>query len=443
MPKYLIQLSQCHFDFRIPELESLAELHNIDIDFKSIKYDANYPYLIIDLPDAKTAALLIQRSILTTGIYELYSEGQTYDDIFKNINNDFAKLSQDEEFSKKTMKFQLHTSNKRSKYTMPEMVEIFNDFAVLNIKNKISLKSPQVIFQIFEHYKDVSDETPSMIYFTRLVQLSLRSTGVLDKLRLNKRPYIGTTTFEPELSLVTCNLSLVKPFRFVYDPFCGTGGFLTAAATIDSNTLVLGSDMDGRMLRGNSSKGSTSEHLNTRKNKTSNEAGLEEHIQNLRISKNVQGIALNFEYYKQSPQLVSLLTMDFTHNALRSDLTIDSIMCDPPYGIREGIKVLGSDNPETLNKSRHSMKEGKLAYLHEDYIASKKQYSLDELIIDILKFAQARLPKNGRLAFWVPTKDKKGVDTLVLNEYDDLKLLYNCTQDFNQWSRRVLVYKKM
>lgn len=443
MPKYLIQLSQCHFDFRIPELESLAELHNIDIDFKSIKYDANYPYLIIDLPDAKTAALLIQRSILTTGIYELYSEGQTYNDIFKNINNDFAKFSQDEEFSKKTMKFQLHTSNKRSKYNMPEMVEIFNDFAVLNIKNKISLKSPQVIFQIFEHYKDVSDETPSMIYFTRLVQLSLRSTGVLDKLRLNKRPYIGTTTFEPELSLVTCNLSLVKPFRFVYDPFCGTGGFLTAAATIDSNTLVLGSDMDGRMLRGNSSKGSTSEHLNTRKNKTSNEAGLEEHIQNLRISKNVQGIALNFEYYNQSPQLVSLLTMDFTHNALRSDLTIDSIMCDPPYGIREGIKVLGSDNPETLNKSRHSMKEGKLAYLHEDYIASKKQYSLDELIIDILKFAQARLPKNGRLAFWVPTKDKKGVDTLVLNEYDDLKLLYNCNQDFNQWSRRVLVYKKM
>ncbi|CAI8505852.1 unnamed protein product [Hanseniaspora opuntiae] len=79
MPKYLIQLSQCHFDFRIPELESLAELHNIDIDFKSIKYDANYPYLIIDLPDAKTAALLIQRSILTTGIYELYSEGQTYE----------------------------------------------------------------------------------------------------------------------------------------------------------------------------------------------------------------------------------------------------------------------------------------------------------------------------------------------------------------------------
>lgn len=443
MPKYLIQLSQCHFDFRIPELESLAELYNISVDFKSIQYDVHYPYLIIDLPDAKTAALLIQRSILTTGIYELYSEGKTYDEIFMNINNDFSTLIKDEEFNKKTMKFQLHTSNKRSKYTMPEMVDIFNEFAVLNIKNKINLKSPQVIFQIFEHYKDVADETPSVIYFTRLVQLSLRSTGILDKLRLNKRPYIGTTTFEPELSLVTCNLSLVKPFRFVYDPFCGTGGFLTAAATIDENTLVLGSDMDGRMLRGNSTKGSTSQHLNNRKNKTPNEVGLEEHIQNLKISKNVQGIALNFEYYKQSHQLVSLLTMDFTHNALRSNLPIDSIMCDPPYGIREGIKVLGSDNPDTLNNSRHSMKDGKLAYLHEDYIASKKQYSLDELIIDILKFAQARLPKNGRLAFWVPTKDKRGMDTFVLSEYDDLKLLYNCTQDFNQWSRRVLVYKKI
>ncbi|KAF0274092.1 hypothetical protein FOG51_01049 [Hanseniaspora uvarum] len=443
MPKYLLQLSQCHLEFRIPELESLAELYNIDIDFKAVKYDANYPYLIIDLPNSESAKLLVQRSILTNGIYELFSEGPTYKEIFKNINKDFDELLLDEDFNKKSMKFQLHTSNKRSKYTMPEMVEIFNEFAVLNIKNKINLKSPEVIFQIFEHYKEVTDETPCTIYFTKLVQLSLRSKGILDKLRLNKRPYIGTTTFEPELSLVTCNLSLVKPFKFVYDPFCGTGGFLTAAATIEKNTLVLGSDMDGRMLRGNSSKSSTSEHLNNRKNKTPNEVGLEEHIQNLKISKNVQGIALNFEYYKQSHQLVSLLTMDFTHNALRSNLSIDSIMCDPPYGIREGIKVLGSDNQDIINNSKHSMKDGKLAYLHEDYIASKKQYSLDELIIDILKFAQARLPKNGRLAFWVPTKDKRGLDTLVLDEYDDMKLLYNCSQDFNQWSRRVLVYKKV
>ena len=324
---------------------------------------------------------------------------------------------------------------------MPEMVEIFNKFACLNIKNKINLKSPDVVFQIFEHYQEVTDTTPGIIYFTKLVQLSLRSNNILDKLRLNKRPYIGTTTFEPELSLVTCNLCLVKPFKFVYDPFCGTGGFLTAAAAIEPTSLIIGSDMDGRMLRGNSSKSSTSTHLANRKNQTPNEIGIEEKIEGLRLGK--QGIELNFEYYGQTRQLMSLMTMDFTHNALRKGLVVDSIMCDPPYGIREGIKVLGTDDVSVLQNSKVSMKEGKLAYLHEDYIASKKQYSLDALIVDILKFGQERLPKNGRLAFWVPTKDKKGVDTLVLEEFDDLKLLYNCKQDFNQWSRRVLAYKKM
>ena len=54
----------------------------------------------------------------------------------------------------------------------------------------------------------------------------------------------------------------------------------------------------------------------------------------------------NFKQYGTSGNFIDVLTMDFTHNALRKDFQIDSIVCDPPYGVREGLRVLGAKNEE-------------------------------------------------------------------------------------------------
>ncbi|XBW35477.1 hypothetical protein QEN19_001050 [Hanseniaspora menglaensis] len=455
MPKYLIHLAQCNFDFRRPELESLAELYNVEYlipngnnnVFTELDAFQTAPYLILNLENDFAAFNLVKRSILTMGIYELYGSGQDYDSIISQIasqkteNCSFKQFLGQKETVLKTMRFQLHTSGARSKYTMTEQIKKFNKFEALNIQNKISLKAPDIIYQLFENFDTPESELPSKVFFTRLVTLSLRSKNILDNLRLNKRPYIGTTTFEPELSLVTCNLALVKPYKLTYDPFCGTGGFLSTCATIEPKSMVIGSDLDGRMIRGGSSKSSTNSHITGRKNKNENE-DLEKLVGKLEIqNKKVQGVRLNFKHYKQEEQLLGLMTMDFTHNSLRSSLKIDSIICDPPYGIREGIKVLGSKNGQE-EKSKYAMRDGKLAYLADDYVAAKKQYSLDELMIDILKYADSRLPLNGRLAFWVPLANAKGIETFVMKKEGGLVLKYNCVQEFNNWARRLLVYVK-
>ncbi|OBA27509.1 tRNA guanosine-2'-O-methyltransferase [Hanseniaspora valbyensis NRRL Y-1626] len=421
MPTYLIHLAQCNYDFRRPELESLAELYNINYlkpngdknIFENLETDQLNPYLILELENEQDAINLIKRSILTMGIYELYGRNIDYDSIINQINNqEFDsspfKKSKKMEPENMTMKFQLHTSGARSKYTMPEQIEKFNKFESLNLKNKINLKKPDIIYQLFENFETPDASSPLEVFFARLVTLSLRSQNILENLRLNKRPYIGTTTFEPELSLVTCNLALVRPYKLTYDPFCGTGGFLTTCAAIEPASMVIGSDLDGRMIRGGSSK---------------------------------SRVRLNFKHYKQEEQLLGLFTMDFTHNSLRSSLTIDAIICDPPYGIREGIKVLGCKNGQP-EKSQFAMKDGQLAYLADDYVAAKKQYSLDALMVDILEFADSRLPVGGRVAFWVPLANSKGIETLVVEEKGGLILKYNCVQSFNNWSRKLLVYVK-
>lgn len=454
MPTYLIHLAQCNYNFRRPELESLAELFQVDYlksngninVFEQLELHHSNPYLILELESELDAYNLIKRSILTMGVYEVYGKGPTYDSIIKQIQDEdkspFRQHLSEESNKQKTMKFQLYTSGARGKYTMPEQITKFNLFEALNIQNKINLKNPDTTYQLFETFETPDASNPSEVYFTRLVALSLRSQNILENLRLNKRPYIGTTTFEPELSLVTCNLALVKPYKLTYDPFCGTGGFLSTCAALEPGSMIIGSDLDGRMIRGGSSKSSTNTHILNRKNKNENDSVEKLNYSFAKLNKrNAEGVRLNFEHYGNEKQLLGLMTMDFTHNSLRSSLKIDSIICDPPYGIREGIKVLGCKNGQP-EKSKYAIRDGKLAYLADDYIAAKKPYCLDELMVDILKFADSRLPINGRVAFWVPLANAKGIETLVLEEEGDLILLYNCVQQFNNWARRLLVYVK-
>lgn len=269
------------------------------------------------------------------------------------------------------------------------------------------MKDAQQIFTVIEEYEPLNDnvagETPLRVFFGREVQKSDRLRGALEKYDLKKRPYKGTTSFEAELSLVSANIAQVKPGTIMYDPFAGTGSFLVAGGHYQA--MVIGSDIDGRMIRG---KGS-------------------------------QTIRANFKKYGESLQFLDVMTMDFTHNALRNDLAIDTILCDPPYGIRESIKVLGARDPERFAGKEDLEIDGKKAYLHRDYIPTKKPYSLDALLDDLLEFASQRLPLNGRLAFWMPVANDENIQTIT-PLHSNLELKYNCVQEFNKWSRRLLVY---
>ena len=88
-----------------------------------------------------------------------------------------------------------------------------------------------------------------------------------------------------------------------------------AAAHFGASTL--GSDIDPRSFRGReATKGSS--------------------------SKNPMGLLTNFQQYGTVNNFVDAFTSDLTNTPLRLNQYLDGIVCDPPYGVREGLKVLGT-----------------------------------------------------------------------------------------------------
>lgn len=395
-----------HLNFRRAELESLADLYNIELDLKS--YNENSPFLILDLDNEEQAKQLVERSILCKAIYEYWGYATNYPMLHQNIQNETNFEIRKDLNRFRSFKFEFESFGGNHKKSLREKIEVINQFKYLDLQGEIRLKDPQEIFTIIETYSMVDAQTSSDyadgIYFGRLIQRSNRSA--MDVYDLKKRPYKGTTSFESELSLISCNIAQVKPGSIMYDPFAGTGSFLVAGAHFGA--FVLGSDIDGRMIRG-TGKGSTHNMLE------------------------------NFKHYNTESRFLDVMTMDFTHNSLRENLTIDTIVCDPPYGIRESIKVLGARDPERFEGKENVIIDGEKAYLRKDYIPTKKPYSLDSLLDDLLKFASERLPIGGRLAFWMPTANDENVETII-PLHKNLELKYNCVQEFNKWSRRLLVY---
>ncbi|KAL8668920.1 MAG: hypothetical protein Q9224_007767, partial [Gallowayella concinna] len=82
---------------------------------------------------------------------------------------------------------------------------------------------------------------------------------------------------------------------------------------------------------------------------------------------------------------------------------LDGIICDPPYGVREGLKVLGSRGDGGKKKEIVWLDDGEAAHLQDKYIPPKKPYSFAAMLEDILAFAAMFLVEGGRLALWMPT----------------------------------------
>lgn len=61
--QYLFVFAQVHEEFRIPELQSIAELHGFDVAFPP-PVDVSRPFMIVELEDESHARMLAQRCIL-------------------------------------------------------------------------------------------------------------------------------------------------------------------------------------------------------------------------------------------------------------------------------------------------------------------------------------------------------------------------------------------
>lgn len=193
---------------------------------------------------------------------------------------------------------------------METQYELINQFSYLAFAGPIRMKKPDNEWSVMEDW-DLDAEAPKFLYLGRLIETGSRD--VIIKYDLKKRRYISTTSMDAELSLVTANITLASSGKLFYDPFVGTGSFPLACAHFGAE--VFGSDIDGRSIRG----------------------------------KEKANVLTNFKQYGLLDCFGDCFIADLTNSPIGARRWLDGIVCDPPYGVREGLKVLGSRDP---NKSK-------------------------------------------------------------------------------------------
>lgn len=337
---YLIRLSQFHEDFRLPELQALAELAQIPTTILS--YTPTSPILLLTAPSPAAATALIQRAILTQSVYEHWATATTLEALHTAIKTNTKHLWPSHTTA--SWKFSIDAFQGGASRTPAERTALINTFRYLPLTGPIRMTDPDLELTIFEEYAP-KEPYPHTYHFGRLLARSDART-MATKFDLKKRPYISTTSMAADLTLITANLALAAPGKLFYDPFAGTGSFPLASAAFGA--VSWGSDIDGRAVRGSGN--------DARDVKGRGRVGGE---------RTVRG---NFVFYGLEAGLGDVFTCDLTNSPLRRvgfrqeekegggggggdgsagrRRLFDGVVCDPPYGVREGLRVLGCKDPE-------------------------------------------------------------------------------------------------
>ena len=327
----------------------------------------------------------------------MWASATSYEELHAKVKDQASARSSP--YMHDSFKFEVDTF--QGKRSLSDQDQIIKSFQYLGLQGPIKMKGYKQKFCVFEEYS-LGAKLPKLIHFGRFVASSDRDSAV--RYSLKRRKYISTTSMDSELALVTANITLAAPHKLFYDPFVGTGSFTIACAHFGAFTL--GSDIDGRSIRGVS------------------------------LDKN---IVTNFCQYNLADKLLDNFVADLTHSPLRRARWIDGIVCDPPYGVREGLKVLGARDGSITEPV---FIDGIAAYLRDDYIPPKKPYGFLAMLDNILDFAANHLGDDGRLSLWMPTANDE-LQELEVPKHKALKIVSICVQRFNKWSRRLLTYRRL
>ncbi|KAB5535180.1 S-adenosyl-L-methionine-dependent methyltransferase [Coniochaeta sp. 2T2.1] len=412
---YIIRFSQSHESFRVPEVQALATLENIDL--KVLSYSPDSPFCIIRIsPSTQSDAIrLVKRAILVQTISELWGTGVTTADLHASVR---ATSSQAWPLYR-TTSFKFWLDSYQGARTNAKRLSLIKEFAYLPFEGEVRMSNPEEEFTIFEDWPDqavpLGIPDPKCYHLGRRVGYGARDLP--QKLDLKKRTYISTTSMDSELALITANMCLAAPGKMIYDPFVGTGSFPIACGLFGA--LTFGSDIDGRSVRGDE------------KEKT---------------------LKANFEQYGLRERMGAFFTADLTNSPIRRaqlgtgggkdgrGRTFDAILCDPPYGVREGLVVLGVRDPE--GKDAWRVRLGKTMERDPTYLPPKKPYSFNAMLDDIMQFSAQTLVDYGRLSFWMPTANDEDQE-IAIPTHPYMELVVVCTQPFNKWSRRLITYQRL
>lgn len=370
------------------------------------------PFWIVELQNDEAAKKLASRSVSLRCVLEYWHHATNYkmfhSDLKNIVQNNYSLLSNT--FGEdKTFKLTVETYNKH--YQQLEKVAKIEEFDYLPITGSVDLKNPDSDWWYIEYYglnpKDVPDD-PVCTLFGKWIADGQRS--IIKDLSLKKRKFIGTTSMDPQLSLLMANQALVQEGDFVLDPFVGTGSLLVAAAKFGG--YVIGTDIDYMMLHGKTKPSRISQ----------------------KIREKDESVESNFVQYQCEGQYIDVLVSDFSLPVWRDNIKFDCIITDPPYGIREATEKVES---KTRKKSKPIESENMPHY------PSTSTYNLEELFNDLLLFAVKNLKINGRLVCWIPFYREDYCDEKLPN-HSCFEIISNSEQVLSGFtSRRLITYEKI
>ncbi|XP_065844049.1 tRNA (guanine(10)-N2)-methyltransferase homolog [Oscarella lobularis] len=414
MLRCLFHYAQEHLEFRLPEFVSsaaLAGIANAEI-VKECSHAACdlSPFLIVDLPSEDVARRIAQRSVLMKSVIDLWGFGSDLSSLKSSI---LAHLLDEKEkqFMLESVTFRIRIEAFNKKCTDEYSASLIKQLNFLPFKGRVNLRRPDHTFCLFLDYgtDSTTPAQPYRLFFGR--EISMSSRHLLDSYSIKKRRYIGNTSMDTTLSFLMANQAKVKPGQLVLDPFVGTGSVLIACACYGAH--VVGADIDRKILHG--------------WGKTSRAAGPKTRGPN-------DNLYMSMKQYGLEARYVDVLTADAARPAWtqRSPL-FDAIVTDPPYGVREGSKKIGSKKSQ-INTVADEYKA--------DHIPAVTPYRLSEVLSDLLELANNTLTVGGRLVYWLPVS-RADYEPSLIPVHPGLKLIANSEQVISgHASRRLLTMEK-
>ncbi|KAE9411183.1 RNA methylase [Gymnopus androsaceus JB14] len=412
MSKYLVVFAQAHQEFRIPELESVSQLYDFKVSLPDER-DLYRPYMVIGLESEDHARLLAKRCILIKSIYEFYGQGKNYEEL--HLCNRAKRKLWERYIPETSFKFIVTAYN----HTIPQsrQKKVVESFSYMDFMGKIDMKNPEITLGCFEEYETRSGKTRErhegdgdfrQVYFGRLIEEG-SARSLIQVFDVKKRSYYGNTSMEAEISLLMANQTLASPGKLIYDPFMGTGSMAYPVAYFGAQ--VMGSDIDGRQMRG----------------------------------KATPGVFRAASQYGVSSRMIDICTFDVTNNPWRCGELFDAIVTDPPYGVRAGAKRLG--RKKELDADRLTLyHEHRINPRPDDqpYIPPTRPYELSNLAVDLVLLARYLLKPGGRLVFFLPTVTDQYEEVDIYTMLcDGMEVIANSLQDFGTWGRRLVTIRKV
>ncbi|KAL0481220.1 TRMT11 [Acrasis kona] len=430
--EFLFVFHKDYETFRLPELDSVAKLLNVQISYSGTLEEDDI-FLVVKCPSEQDATNIANRCILLRGVYEVLSTGDTYENLAKNAR---VFIDQNPNWAERyltentTFKLNVVTFGKKR----PNKQELIDNFMHLPWKGKVSLESPQLQFDVLEactlpRDKDFMNPKTVALYFCRKISDSARD--LITKYDLKQRKFIGTTSMNASLSFLVANQGLVTSKSLIMDPFAGTGSLLVSAAHFGAH--VIGSDIDIRVLRGKQYNYKKKEIIKSLKTTEEKEQWKEKQ----EIKDKDFNIKVNLDQYGLTKKAgLDLVRIDlsqtyawrFANNKIRKGPALDAIICDPPYGIRAGARKIGKEESEIKIIPEEKAK---------DHIPSRIAYEPEELMADLMEFAARSLVVGGRLVYWFHC----GPDFIEddLPKHPQFKLISNSIDVMTQKQHRRLI----